>query len=87
MPCSSIKTEERNRLSLGSFDKQVAQLQSNTGLPVEVPVPRKVSFMNINVLNKYNFRMQGDAELEFHIFDDVLAKIQDVGSHRISWID
>src|SRR5687767_1860872 len=42
--CSTI-TETRRRLSRGSSDLQVTHSQPIEGTPVDVPVPRKVSFM------------------------------------------
>lgn len=41
---SSIKTEERSRLSFASVERHTLQLQAMTGTPWEVPVPRKVTF-------------------------------------------
>jgi hypothetical protein len=41
----SMRTETRNRLSRGSTEVQVSHSQPMDGTPVEVPVPRKVSFM------------------------------------------
>ena len=38
----SNKAEVRKRLSRGSLLLQTAQLQPNTGTPLDVPVPRKV---------------------------------------------
>jgi hypothetical protein len=35
-------TEERNRLSFESADWHTLQSQATTGIPCEVPVPRKV---------------------------------------------
>src|SRR2546430_8297632 len=43
-PCS-IRTETRRRLSRGSSEVQVSQSQAIEGTPVEVPVPKKVSFI------------------------------------------
>src|SRR5947207_9740979 len=44
-PACSIRTETRSRLSRESSEVQVSQSQAIEGTPVEVPVPRKVSFM------------------------------------------
>ncbi len=44
-PACSIRTETRRRLSRGSSDVHVSQLQAMEGTPVDVPVPRKVSFI------------------------------------------
>jgi hypothetical protein len=41
--------ETRSRLSFVSSDKQVSQSQPIEGTPVDVPVPRKVSFIMVNV--------------------------------------
>jgi len=38
--------ETRKRLSRGSSDVQVSQSQAMEGTPVDVPVPRKVSFIS-----------------------------------------
>jgi hypothetical protein len=43
-PCSMI-TETRRRLSRGSSERHVSHSQPIDGTPVEVPVPRKVSFI------------------------------------------
>src|SRR6185436_6388767 len=40
-----MRTETRKRLSRGSFEVQVSHSQPMEGTPVDVPVPRKVSFM------------------------------------------
>src|SRR5258705_3583574 len=40
-----MRMETRKRLSRGSSDVQVSQSQAMEGTPVDVPVPRKVSFM------------------------------------------
>src|SRR3977135_4725870 len=47
-PACSIKTDTRSRLSRGSSEMQVSQSQAIEGTPVDVPVPRKVSFMLVN---------------------------------------
>src|SRR6185503_20708302 len=44
-PACSMRIETRKRLSRGSFDVQVSQSQAIEGTPVDVPVPRNVSFM------------------------------------------
>ena len=44
-PACSIKTETRRRLSRGSSEVQVSQSQAIDGTPVDVPVPRNVSFI------------------------------------------
>ena len=44
-PACSMMTETRNRLSRGSSEVQVSQSQAMEGTPVEVPVPKKVSFI------------------------------------------
>src|SRR4029453_5483377 len=44
-PACSIITETLRRLSRGSSEQQVSHSQPIEGTPVEVPVPRKVSFM------------------------------------------
>src|SRR2546425_12088768 len=44
-PACSMRTETRRRLSRGSSDVQVSQSQAIEGTPVEVPVPRKVNFI------------------------------------------
>jgi hypothetical protein len=44
-PACSISTETRRRWSRGSSEVHVSQSQAIEGTPVEVPVPRKVSFM------------------------------------------
>src|SRR5438445_12462485 len=46
-PACSIRTETRSRLSRGSSDVQVSQSQAIEGTPVEVPVPKKVSFIKV----------------------------------------
>src|SRR4051812_1057561 len=40
-----MRTETLNRLSRGSSEVQVSQSQAIEGTPVEVPVPKNVSFM------------------------------------------
>ena len=44
-PACSMITETLRRLSRGSSERQVSQSQPIEGTPVEVPVPRKVSFI------------------------------------------
>ena len=46
-PCST-STETRRRLSRASADEHVSQSQPMEGTPVDVPVPRKVSFILVN---------------------------------------
>src|SRR6266568_6320298 len=48
-PSNSSMTEGRVRLSWGSGDWQTGQLQARVGTPVDVPVPRKVSFISPSV--------------------------------------
>ena len=45
LPACSIRMETRSRLSRGSSDMHVSQSHAIDGTPVEVPVPRKVSFI------------------------------------------
>jgi hypothetical protein len=47
-PSASTITDVRNLLSFWSVDLQTSQLQATTGIPCEVPVPRKVSTIEIN---------------------------------------
>src|SRR5687768_16012862 len=42
----SMRTDTRERLSRGSSDRHVSQLQAIDGTPVDVPVPRKVSLIS-----------------------------------------
>jgi len=44
-PACSMRMETRKRLSRGSSEVQVSHSQAMEGTPVDVPVPRKVSFM------------------------------------------
>ena len=44
-PACSISTDTRRRLSRGSSDVHVSQLHAIEGTPVDVPVPKKVSFI------------------------------------------
>ena len=44
-PPHSTKQEHRRRLSRGSFDVQTAHEHVGTGTPVDVPVPRSVTFV------------------------------------------
>ena len=45
-PACSISTDTRRRLSRGSSEVHVSQLQAMEGTPVDVPVPRNVSFIS-----------------------------------------
>src|ERR1043166_7341550 len=45
LPACSTTTETRRRLSCGSSEVQVSHSQPIDGTPVEVPVPRNVSFI------------------------------------------
>src|ERR1700704_4044415 len=44
-PLCSMMIETRSRLSRGSSERHVSHSQPIEGTPVEVPVPRKVSFI------------------------------------------
>jgi hypothetical protein len=44
-PACSISTETRSRLSRESSEVHVSQSQAIEGTPVDVPVPKKVSFI------------------------------------------
>src|SRR2546421_5461574 len=44
-PACSMRTETRRRWSRESVDVQVSQSQAIEGTPVDVPVPKKVSFI------------------------------------------
>jgi len=54
-PACSIRTDTRKRLSRGSSEVQVSQSQAIEGTPVDVPVPRKVSFMFVGLQLKDHF--------------------------------
>src|SRR5438552_18043840 len=54
-PACSISTDTRRRLSRESSDVQVSQSQAIEGTPVDVPVPRKVSFMADQKLIIFHF--------------------------------
>src|SRR5947199_8886729 len=45
-PCS-IRIETRRRLSRGSSETHVSHSQPMEGTPVDVPVPKKVSFISV----------------------------------------
>src|SRR5260221_1659335 len=49
-PACSIRTDTRKRLSRGASEVQVSQSQAIEGTPVDVPVPRKVSFILVQKL-------------------------------------
>ena len=52
MSACSMRTETRRRLSFGSFDEQVSQSHPIEGTPVDVPVPKKVSFIELTELTE-----------------------------------
>ena len=45
----SINAAQRKRLSCGSLLRHTSQLQPKTGTPLDVPVPNKVTFINIQI--------------------------------------
>ena len=50
-PACSMRMETRKRLSRGSSEVQVSHSQAMEGTPVDVPVPRNVSFMTSPMSN------------------------------------
>lgn len=64
-PRVSTIAEVRRRLSRRSADVHTLQRQPMTGTPCEVPVPRKVSFMDANVEKIAQFPALCDALLHF----------------------
>ena len=49
-PGRPIRIEGRDRLSRGSVDRHTAQAQPIIGTPMDVPVPRKVTFTGLVAL-------------------------------------
>ena len=50
-----MSIELLNLLSLASVDMHTSQVQPNKGTPVEVPVPRKITFFEAVGFNFYGF--------------------------------
>ena len=66
MPSGSVNSmvaEVRVRLSRGSVDVQVAQLQAMMGTPAEVPVPKKRSCMGDCMMGVGSGHKKGTTDL------------------------
>src|SRR6266849_9229626 len=53
-PACSIRTDTRRRLSRESLDVHVSQSQAIEGTPVDVPVPKNVSFIRLRVQKSFS---------------------------------
>src|SRR6266536_1277320 len=79
-PACSIRTETRSRLSRGSSEVQVSQSQAMEGTPVEVPVPKKVSFIEVRkdyltfVIGHFPFTNRNNARLMRRCFSNQQMK-------------
>src|SRR5881409_1622254 len=67
LPFVSIFADCLRRLFRGSPEEQMLQLQPTTGTPVEVPVPRKVTIIEIRISN-FEFRIQNEETVESLLF-------------------
>ena len=53
-PACSIRIDTRSRLSRGSSDMHVSQSHAIDGTPVEVPVPRNVSRIQLTEFREFS---------------------------------
>src|SRR5437867_3655488 len=75
LPFASIFADCLRRLFRGSPEEQMLQLQPTTGTPVEVPVPRKVTIIEIRISN-FEFRIENEESFLFLILHSKYSKFE-----------